>query len=282
MTEPEPRYALAQAAATPELERLRMLEAINDPATKRRLDEIGVGEGWRCVEVGAGGGSIAHALAQRVGPTGTVVAADMDPRFLQDLSAPNIEVARHDITQGPVPPADFDLAHCRAVLTHVHEPEEAAGHVLASVRPGGTVFLEEPDYGAMEPCDGDHPDADLFLQYRDGFRSGQNMDGFAGRKVFKALQAAGCREIRSEAITAIVHGGSLRARYRRKTMENVRERAIEGAYTPESFDRLLALFDDPGFRYVDSLWVAVIAERPGPSATAAAAPNAGNPDSLAS
>ena len=262
MSEPEPRYALAQADATPELERLRMLEAINDPATIRRLDEIGVGEGWHCLEVGAGGGSVARAMAERVGTTGHVVAADMDPRFLQDTHAPNLEVLQHDITRGPVGPAHFDLAHCRAVLTHVHQLEDAAANIVASLKPGGIIFIEEPDYGAMEPCDEDHPDTDVFLQYRDSFRSGQTMDGFAGRNVFKTLQASGCHEIRSEAVSAIVHGGSLRARYRRKTMENVRERAIEGAYTRESFERLLALFDDPNFRYVDSLWVAVIAQRP--------------------
>lgn len=262
MTDPAPRYALAGTEGTSELERLRMLEAINDPATLRRLDEIGLDEGWRCLEVGAGGGSVARTMAQRVGATGRVVAADMDPRFLLDLEIENLDVVQHDITHGPVDPGHFDLAHCRAVLTHVHDLENAVGNMLESLRAGGTVFIEEPDYGAMEPCDPDHPDTDLFLQYRDTFRSGAVMDGFAGRNVFKTLQAAGCADLRSEGITAIVHGGSLRARYRRKTMENVRERAIEGMYTPDSFDRLLGLFDDPNFRYVDSLWVGVVAQRP--------------------
>ena len=262
MTDAPPRYALAQAEGKSELERLRMLEAIHDPATLRRLDEIGLSTGARCLEVGAGGGSVTRAMAQRVGPTGRVIAADMDPRFLEDLDVPCVEVLRHDITTGPVQPGGFDLVHCRAVLTHVEELSSAIDHMLASLRPGGTIFIEEPDYGAMEPCDDDHQDTELFLQYRDQFRSGQNMNGFAGRNVFKALQAAGCTDLRSEGLSAVVHGGQLPALYRKKTMQNVRERAIQGAYTPEAFDRLIALFDDPTFRYLDSLWVGVIARRP--------------------
>ena len=55
------RYALASVEHAPELSRLQKLQAINDPATLSRLDEIGVAAGWRCLEVGAGAGSIARA-----------------------------------------------------------------------------------------------------------------------------------------------------------------------------------------------------------------------------
>ena len=262
MSHAEPRYALARAEGGPELERLRMLEAINDPATIRRLDEIGVAEGWRCLEVGAGGGSVTRALAERAGASGRVAAVDMDPRFLGDLGLANVDVVKHDITHGPVAPGGYDLAHCRAVLTHVHGLAGALHNLLESVRSGGVVFVEEPDYGAMEPCDEEHPGAAIFVQYRDSFLHGDHMDAFAGRNVYRELQTAGCVDIRSEAIGAVVHGGSLRALYRKKTMENVRARAIEGAYTAESFQRLMDVFEDPTFRYVDNLWVGVIALRP--------------------
>ena len=39
--------------------------------------------GWRCLDVRAGSGSVATLLAHRVGPSGTVVAADIDLRFPQ-------------------------------------------------------------------------------------------------------------------------------------------------------------------------------------------------------
>src|SRR5260370_470282 len=42
--------------------RLRALERIYDPASTRRLEALGVGPGWRCLEAGAGGGSVTRGL----------------------------------------------------------------------------------------------------------------------------------------------------------------------------------------------------------------------------
>ncbi len=46
--------------------RLVAMASVCDPTTIRILDERGVSAGWRCLEVGAGGGSIAAWLADRV------------------------------------------------------------------------------------------------------------------------------------------------------------------------------------------------------------------------
>jgi hypothetical protein len=42
--------------------RFSALTEIFDPGTIRHVTEIGVGSGWHCLEVGAGGGSIATWL----------------------------------------------------------------------------------------------------------------------------------------------------------------------------------------------------------------------------
>ena len=44
------------------------------------LDRLGLREGWRCVDVGAGGGDVTVALAEMVGKDGRVYAVDSDPR----------------------------------------------------------------------------------------------------------------------------------------------------------------------------------------------------------
>ena len=63
--------------------------------------------GWRCLDVRAGSGSVATLLAHRVGPSGTVVAADIDLRFLTNLP-PNVEVRRHDITTSDMESKSYD------------------------------------------------------------------------------------------------------------------------------------------------------------------------------
>src|SRR3712207_3677967 len=94
-----------------ERHRLALLEQRYDPPTIRRLESIGVTRGWSCLEVGAGGGSIARWLAQHVEDIGRVVATDLDVGFLEDAAAANLEVWQHDITVDPLPSETFDLVH---------------------------------------------------------------------------------------------------------------------------------------------------------------------------
>lgn len=47
-------------------ERLVAIAAAMDPGTFAVLDDIGVGPGWRCADVGAGAGTVVEWLAGRV------------------------------------------------------------------------------------------------------------------------------------------------------------------------------------------------------------------------
>jgi 2-polyprenyl-3-methyl-5-hydroxy-6-metoxy-1,4-benzoquinol methylase len=83
-----PEYTLAQEGAEEfEQARLALLEEVCDPLTTRQFDAIGVREGWRCLDVGAGGGSATRLLAERVGDTGSVLAVDLDTRLLAPLAS---------------------------------------------------------------------------------------------------------------------------------------------------------------------------------------------------
>ena len=67
----EARYFAADAEYQAELTRRRIGEVECDPLTVRYLLRLGVGDGWRCLEVGAGAGSIVRWLSDRVGPNGS-------------------------------------------------------------------------------------------------------------------------------------------------------------------------------------------------------------------
>jgi SAM-dependent methyltransferase len=101
--------------------RLRALEAVFGQASTRRLADLGVGAGWRCLEVGCGAGGVALWLAGRVGTTGRVLATDLDARFMTGREQPNLDVQKHDITTDAIEPGSFDLAHTRNVLAHPHD-----------------------------------------------------------------------------------------------------------------------------------------------------------------
>src|SRR5512136_3036444 len=93
----EQRYIHSSVENGVELNRLRLVEEVYDPTTIRRLEILRPSEGWKCLEVGAGAGSVARWLAVRVGPAGKAVATDIDVRFLIQISTPNLEIRRNDI-----------------------------------------------------------------------------------------------------------------------------------------------------------------------------------------
>ena len=43
------------------------------------LERLGIGPGWTCADIGAGGGDVSVALAEIVGRDGRVYAVDSDP-----------------------------------------------------------------------------------------------------------------------------------------------------------------------------------------------------------
>src|SRR6478609_4991002 len=102
MTNADHAYAFRNAV-TGQRDRLRALEAVLDGGTFRHLAECGVGPGWHCLEVGAGAGSVANWLADRVGPGGWVLATDLDTTLLDDFVRPPVAVQVHDVMTDPLP-----------------------------------------------------------------------------------------------------------------------------------------------------------------------------------
>src|SRR5262245_34426627 len=141
-------YLFDHAVKT-ERERLAAIEAAANPLTIECLETIGVSEGWRCLEVGAGAGSIAEWLGRRVGPKGKVVATDLQTKFLEAIDAPNLEVRKHDITREELEPDAFDLVSARKVLEHLPDPSAALRRMVAALRPGGWLLVEDSDLASF-------------------------------------------------------------------------------------------------------------------------------------
>ncbi len=110
------QYIAAQAPDSLERERLVLLDQGANSISMRYLQTVGLAEGWHCLDVGAGSGSLARLMAERVGPLGRVVATDINLRFLTDLKLPNVEIRQHDIVTDALETDVYDLVHCRTIL----------------------------------------------------------------------------------------------------------------------------------------------------------------------
>jgi SAM-dependent methyltransferase len=86
-------------------------------------------------------------LSEQVGSSGHVIATDLDTRWLADLVESGVEVSSQDIAVDAPAEGDLDLIHARTVLTHVRDLDPAIGHMVAALRPGGWILLEELDQG---------------------------------------------------------------------------------------------------------------------------------------
>ena len=148
-------YALALATdPAAERERLALLERCYDPLTIARLQELGVGVGWRCVDVGAGGGSIAHWLSERVGPSGSVTAIDLDLRLLERRASPTLSPMRLDVRREELP-GDAHLVHSRLLLEHLPECPDVLQRMVRALRPGGWLVVTDTDFGPMRVSEPD-------------------------------------------------------------------------------------------------------------------------------
>ncbi|MFD6310477.1 methyltransferase domain-containing protein [Streptomyces nigra] len=225
-------------------ERFDAFAALFDPTTFRHLERFGVGAGWRCWEVGAGGTSVVSWLAKKVGPTGRVVATDIDTSRLTPAARPPVEVLMHDVAADEPPEEGFDLVHARLVLVHVPDRERALRSMIDSLRPGGRLLIEDAD-PAMQPllCPEDHgPEQQLANRLRNGFRTllaERGADLSYGRRLPRLLREAGLLRVEADAYFPLASPAC--AALESATVRQIRDRLVtEGIATDEDIDRHLA------------------------------------------
>jgi SAM-dependent methyltransferase len=246
--------------------RLETLAAIYDPGTFRHLEARGLERGWSCLEVGAGGGSVAAWLCDRVGPAGQVLATDLDVRFLETLPHPNLRVWRHNIVSDALPEGAFDLVHARLVLMHLPRPEPALARMIAALKPGGWLVAEEFDAHATRPDIRINP-AEAMTKSNMALRlvvRRHGVDLSYGRKLTARLGACGLADVGAEGRTFMWHGRSPGTSLLRANYEQLRGLMLEsGLITEAEMEQDLARLDDPELVFPSPILWAAWGRRPG-------------------
>jgi SAM-dependent methyltransferase len=142
---PHERYgdALFNSNVPDEYLRLQALAAAFDPLTFQRLAALRPRPGWRCLDVGAGPGTVSRWLADRIGAGGTVVACDRDTSFVTARPHPQVDVLTADVTDPAFDPGQFDLVHVRFLLMHLRERDALLPRLASWVRPGGYLVVSD-------------------------------------------------------------------------------------------------------------------------------------------
>jgi len=226
-------------------ERLTLMSQMLDPQMFFRLEQLGVAQGWSCLEVGAGNGSVSYWLAEKVGPEGRVVASDVDTRFLDRLSLPNLEVRKIDATSDPLGDG-YDLVCGRAFLHHIPQRIDVLGRLVAAVRPDGCILIEEPDFYPVLASE-----SAVMRDFWQGFlawAANHGIDYFVGRRLAPLLAGLGLQEIAVHGETILFNGGSLPARYLKMTMQELGKSLLGSGLVGQTvWNEAMALFDNPWF-----------------------------------
>ncbi len=235
-------------------ERLRALAEVFDPGTIRQLGARGIAEGWRCLEVGGGLGTMTKWLSARVGPHGSVLTTDIDTRHLETLNLANVEVRHHDVVEDLLPAARFDLAYTRLVLEHVTDPGRALANMVQAVKPGGWVVIE--DFEAA-PMDSDTELPRTFAAMRHVIAS-VGVDQRIGRSLSRRLRSCGLEDVTAEGRVLLWSGSNAGTTLMRLNAEQLRDRILAtGLVTADQYAEDLRRIEDEAFELrAPTLWTA--------------------------
>jgi ubiquinone/menaquinone biosynthesis C-methylase UbiE len=121
----------------------------------------GIQPGMRVLEVGPGRGTYSIAAARAAGENGQVVAIDIEPRLVNQLTrrafeegVTNLEVQVGDASNLNFEDEEFDLVFMIAVLGEIPHPDRALREFHRVLRWGGILAISEllpdPDYVPAE------------------------------------------------------------------------------------------------------------------------------------
>jgi SAM-dependent methyltransferase len=233
--------------------RLGLQSAAYRPSTLDLFSTLGVRPGWRCLDVGCGGGQVTTDLARIVAPSGLAVGVDFDDVIIdlarkaaaqQGVGSVEFRVGRAE----ELDESGFDLAYTRLLLDVVSDPRTVLSKMAAAVVPNGVVIAEEAE-ASSSFC---YPPNDAFRRWVEWFcetlrRRGGDPD--IGPRLPLLFRAAGLHDIGLRIVhLAWIEGQEKWLHW--MAMGDVRDAVVgEGVATPSEFDdvqdEIRALAEDP-------------------------------------
>ncbi|MER6085157.1 class I SAM-dependent methyltransferase [Streptomyces sp. NPDC001833] len=218
---------------------------VYDDITMARLRALGAGPGWRCLDVGAGTGTVSGRLLDEAGVE-SVLAVDRDVRFLAER--PGLDVLEADITTGltaqDVAPGRFRLVHARFVLMHLPEHERLITTLAGLVAPGGVLVLSD----AVDLTSDRTPDTPYTTVMRamwQGLRAAIGTDVSWVPSYPQLLRGAGLRSVAAEIHVPPLMPGSPVSRFWADTWERSRAAMLATGLVDDAAV-------DTAIRYLDS------------------------------
>lgn len=170
------------------------------------LDQLGLDQAERVLDVGCGLGADVAELARRLPPRGTATGLDASETMIAearrrtaDLGL-NITFDTGDAASLPYDDASFDACRTERVLNHVPDPGQVIREMSRVTRPGGRIAALEFDHGSAMV---DHPDRDTTRTILQTL--GDSMaQGWIGRQLPRLFRRAGLTDLKVIPVVVLV------------------------------------------------------------------------------
>jgi SAM-dependent methyltransferase len=241
-----------------ERDRLRLLAQLLDPLHRKALSTTRIGPGLSSLELGAGTGTVSAWIAGTAGPTGQVLATDLNTEFLHQAAHPNVVVEQLDALRDPLPEARFDLITARALLHHLPGWAQVVKKCVAALKPGGSLVLVEPD--ATTSVLNTDPMHHRFWSAWCRWGGTEGVDYRIGHKLTGVMREAGLEVTDTSIDVPFYQGGSDWATLYAQTVDATMPRAGE-RIEPDLVEAFQRATVDPSQWLCSFGWVAVTGRR---------------------
>lgn len=219
-----------------EIERLLIQGEGMAPDTREMFTRIGVGPGWRCLDLACGPQGVTRLMSEAVGPTGEVIGIDMNNGFLDHAraSAPeNVTFQRGDAYATGLPEDSFDLVHMRFLACTSGNPEALLAEAVRLSRPGGIVAMQESDLRSLDAYP-PHLAFDRLKQALIGVFQGVGADATFAHNLYAVARRAGLEDVAYRPFVLGVRSIDPLIDYLPSTVESVRGTILRLGLATES------------------------------------------------
>lgn len=198
------QYVLATGAEG--AERLKVVQGVHGADTADLFRRQGSLEGKRIADIGCGIGSVSCWLAREVGETGEVVGIDRSAAQIEQaqiraeaLGLTNVRFHVAAANETGLERESFDMAYARFVLMHLREPNLALTEMMALLKPGGTLAVEDGDFSSL----GTYPASPAFdraveLYRKAGEAQGEHFE--IGKYLHQLVLKAGAQNVQARLV----------------------------------------------------------------------------------
>ena len=196
------------------------LSRLNLSLNDLSLRELDPQAGERVLDFGCGLGQLTREIALRSGPVVAFDASEEQLTQARALAGDLVDFRQGDVANPPYEPGErgtYDLAHARFVSEHVQDPLAVVKEMVAAVRPGGRIVIQDDDHAALRLWPEPWGFGALWSSYIVVIARNRN-DPFVGRRLPALLHAAGATTTR---LSGIFYGGAGGTRALFDAVENV-------------------------------------------------------------